>query len=139
MQINPYLNFAGNAKEAFDFYHSILGGELFFQPMSALPDAPPPSADEAQRTLHVCLNYGQGQMLMGSDCAMDQDESLVKGNNNYISLTVDSREEADKIFNGLSEGGQIEMPMADMFWGDYFGSLQDKYGVQWMISYPLPQ
>lgn len=86
--------------------------------------------------MHVAISIGNSQHLMASDCISSQGHVLNQGNNNYISITPDSREEADTLFNGLSEGGTIEMPMADMFWGDYFGSFVDKFGVCWMINFP---
>lgn len=134
MTLNPYLNFDGNAEEAFNFYQSVFGGELFIQKMEAVPGMEIPE-NEKNRTLHVSLPIGNGQFLMASDCLPSQGQVLVVGNNNYISISTDSRAEADRIFNGLSDGGVVEMPMQDMFWGDYFGSFKDKFGVCWMISF----
>ena len=84
--------------------------------------------------MHVSIPIGDGQFLMASDTVPSMGHVLNIGNNNYISITPDSREEADRLFNGLSAGGKVEMPMADMFWGDYFGSFEDKFGVRWMIN-----
>jgi len=134
MTLNPYLNFDGNAEEAFRFYQSVFGGELFIQKMESVPGMEIPD-DEKGRAMHVSLPIGKGQFLMASDCLPSQGQVLTVGNNNYISITADSREEADRLFNGLSAGGQVEMPMQDMFWGDYFGSFRDQYGVCWMISF----
>lgn len=135
MQLNPYLNFDGNAEEAFRFYQSVFGGELFVQKMSQAPETENLPADEKNRAMHVALPIGNGQHLMASDCLPSAGHVLNVGNNNYISITPDSREEADRIFNGLAAGGKIEMSLADMFWGDYFGSFTDKFGVCWMINY----
>ncbi|WP_276483696.1 VOC family protein [Paraflavitalea pollutisoli] len=135
MVVNPYLNFDGNAEEAFRFYQSVFGGELSVQKMGQAPGTEQMSESEKNRAMHVSLPIGNGQCLMASDCVPSAGHVLTVGNNNYISLSPDSREEADRIFNGLTPGGQIEMPMADMFWGDYFGSFADKYGVRWMINY----
>lgn len=136
MVINPYLNFDGNAEEAFRFYQSVFGGELFVQRMSDVPmEGMEITNEEKNYAMHVGLPIGNGQHLMASDCLKSQGHTLKKGNNNYISVAPDSREEADRLFNGLSAGGTIEMPMADMFWGDYFGSFVDKFGVCWMINY----
>lgn len=135
MILNPYLNFNGNAEEAFRFYQSVFGGELFVQKMSQAPGTENLSEEEKNRTMHVALPIGNNQFLMASDCLPSQGHVLNQGNNNYISVTPDSREEADRIFNGLSAGGTVEMPMEDMFWGDYFGSFTDKYGVCWMINF----
>jgi len=136
MKLNPYLNFDGNAEEAFKFYQSVFGGEMFLQRMGEAPGMDNLSDDEKNRAMHVAIPIGDGQFLMASDCVPSMGQTLIVGNNNYISLTPDSREEADRLFNGLSAGGKVEMPMADMFWGDYFGSFEDKFGVRWMINYP---
>ena len=136
MTLNPYLNFDGNAEEAFGFYRSVFGGELFVQKMSDTPHGESLPDHEKDYAMHVSLPIGKGQFLMASDCLDSMGHSLNKGNNNYISITPDSREEADRLFNGLSDGGTVEMPMADMFWGDYFGSFVDRFGVCWMINFP---
>lgn len=138
MKLNPYLNFDGNAEEAFKFYQTVFGGELFIQKMDSVPGMEIPD-NEKDRAMHVALPIGNDQHLMASDCLPSQGHVLNVGNNNYISITPDSREEADRIFNGLSAGGKIEMPMEEMFWGDYFGSFVDKFGVCWMISFPIQQ
>ncbi len=138
MKLNPYLNFDGNAEEAFRFYQSVFGGELFVQRMDSVPGMEIPDS-EKNRAMHVSLPIGKGQHLMASDCLPSQGHVLNMGNNNYISVSPDSREEADRIFNGLSAGGKVEMPMEDMFWGDYFGSFTDKFGVCWMINFANPQ
>ncbi|SMC59758.1 VOC family protein [Moheibacter sediminis] len=138
MKLNPYLNFDGNAEEAFKFYQSVFGGELFVQKMDSVPRMEIPE-NEKDRAMHVSLPIGKDQHLMASDCLPSAGHVLNVGNNNYISVSPDSREEADKIFNGLSAGGKIEMPMEDMFWGDYFGSFTDKFGVCWMINCANPQ
>lgn len=135
MVLNPYLNFDGNAEEAFRFYHSIFGGELSIRKMTEAPGTENLPDNEKNRTLHASLPVGKGQFLMASDCLPSAGHVLNKGNNNYISVSPDSRQEADRLFNGLSAGGKIEMPLADMFWGDYFGSFVDKFGVYWMINY----
>lgn len=138
MKLNPYLNFDGNAEEAFKFYQSVFGGELFVQKMDSVPGMEIPE-NEKDRAMHVSLPIGKNQHLMASDCLPSAGHILNIGNNNYISVSPDSREEADRIFNGLSAGGKIEMPMEDMFWGDYFGSFTDRFGVCWMINYANPQ
>ena len=135
MKLNPYLNFDGNAREAFQFYQSVFGGELFIQKMADAPGIENLPENEKEMLMHVSLPLGDGQSLMASDCLKSQGHHLIPGNSNYISLAPDSREEAKRIFDGLSAGGTIEMPMDDMFWGDYFGSFKDKFGVYWMINY----
>ena len=138
MKLNPYLNFDGNAEEAFRFYQTVFGGEIFIQKMDSVPGMEIPE-NEKNRAMHVSIPIGKDQTLMASDCLPSAGHVLNVGNNNYISITPDSREEADRIFNGLSAGGKIEMPMEDMFWGDYFGSFTDKFGVCWMINFPTQQ
>lgn len=135
MKLNPYLNFEGKAEEALKFYQSVFGGELFVQKMGDAPGTEQLTAEEMNFALHVSLPIGDGQFLMASDCVPSMGHVLQVGNNNYISIAPDSRDEATRIFNGLSEGGTIEMPLDDMFWGDYFGSFKDKYGVCWMINF----
>lgn len=136
MILNPYLNFDGNAEEAFRFYHAIFGGEFFIQKMGDSPGTENLPENEKNRAMHVAVSIGNNQHLMASDCLPSAGHVLNQGNNNYISITPDSRDEADRLFNGLSAGGNVEMPMADMFWGDYFGSFVDKFGVCWMINFP---
>lgn len=136
MKFNPYLNFDGNAEEAFRFYQSVFGGELFLQRMGDAPGSENLPDNEKTRAMHVSIPVGDGQFLMASDCLPSAGHVLNVGNNNYISITPDSREEADRLFNGLSAGGNVEMPMEDQFWGDYFGSFEDKFGVRWMINFP---
>ncbi|MBO9571111.1 MAG: VOC family protein [Chitinophagaceae bacterium] len=139
MTLNPYLNFDGNAEEAFKFYQSVFGGELFLQRMKDAPGTENLPADEKERVMHVSIPIGNGQFLMASDCVPSFGHKLIVGNNNYISIAPDSREQTEKLFNGLSQGGKIEMALADMFWGDYFGSFEDKFGVRWMLNYSKKQ
>ena len=141
MKLHSYLNFAGNAEEAFDFYKSIFGGE--FSSVVRFKDFPMegvaiPQEDE-NKIMHISLPIGEGDILMASDTLESLGQQLVQGNNVYVSVHPDSREEADRIFNALSEGADIEMPIADQPWGDYFGSLKDKFGVMWMVDYGPPR
>ena len=137
-QLNPYLNFDGKTEEAFNFYKSVFGGEFaMVMKFSDVPsDVPIPDAneDDANRIMHIALPIGKNNVLMGSDSPANYGE-VKHGNGFWISITVESKEEADKLFGGLSAGGKITMPMGDTFWGDYFGMFADKYGVSWMISY----
>ncbi|MFT3979233.1 MAG: VOC family protein [Ferruginibacter sp.] len=135
-KLNPYLNFDGKAEEAFTFYKSVFGGE-FLGPVHKMGDAPGCEnlpADEKNRVMHIALKVGN-DILMASDIVPSMGHKLNIGNHNYISIFPESREEADRLFNGLSAGGTIEMPIADQFWGDYFGSFTDKYGIGWMVNY----
>jgi PhnB protein len=138
--VNPYLNFNGNTEEAFNFYKAVFGGE--FLAVMRFKDNPAcgkiTEADE-DRIMHIALPIGNGNALMGTDALESMGQKLTLGNNFYICLSPDSKEEADKLFNGLSDGGKIEMPLQDMFWGAYYGSFTDKFGVQWMVNYSQNQ
>ncbi len=137
LKLNPYLNFDGKAEEAFNFYKTIFGGDFAGNVMKMgeapgfenLPD------EEKNRVMHVSLPLAGGNVLMASDIVPSAGHKLVQGNNNYISIFPESKEEADRLFGGLSDGGEVEMPMDMQFWGDYFGSFKDKFGVCWMINY----
>lgn len=135
-KLNPYLNFDGTAEEAFRFYQSVFGGEFVggVMKMGNVPGMENLSDDEKNRVMHIALPIG-GDLLMASDIIPSMGQNLSQGNGNYISVFPESREEADRIFNALSAGGEVEMPMEDQFWGDYFGSFKDKFGVYWMINY----
>lgn len=132
--VNPYLNFNGNTEEAFNFYRSVVGGE--FVNLMRFKDTPGcehmPEVEQ-NHIMHVALMMGSS-VLMGTDVPKSM-EQVTFGTNSSICVSVESREEADRLFNGLSEGGKVTMPMEDMFWGDYYGSFFDKFGVQWMISF----
>ena len=137
MKVNPYLNFDGQAEEAFNFYKLVFGGEFTANmKMKDVPGGDKLPAAEQNRVMHISLSIGKNILLMGSDTAPSMgNPALIKGNNIYVSLHPKSREEADRLFNGLSAGGEIEMAMEDQFWGDYFGSFIDKFGIGWMINF----
>ena len=136
MKVNPYLNFDGQAEEAFNFYKSVFGGEFSGKmKMNEAPGGNELAQEEQNRLMHIALPIGKDTLLMASDIIPSMGQILKTGNNNYISLHPGSREEADELFNGLSAGGEIEMPMEDQFWGDYFGSFMDKFGIGWMINF----
>jgi PhnB protein len=135
-KLNPYLNFDGTAEEAFIFYKSVFGGE-FVGGISKMGNAPGTenlSDEEKNRVMHIALPVG-GDLLMASDIVPSFGQNLKMGNSNYVSVFPDSREEAERIFKALSENGNIEMPLEEQFWGDYFGSFQDKFGVYWMVNF----
>ncbi|MEN0053104.1 MAG: VOC family protein [Mucilaginibacter sp.] len=135
-KMNPYLNFDGTAEEAFNFYKSVFGGEfLAVHKMADMPGSDQIPENEKNRIMHISLPVNEHTTLMGSDIMPSAGHKLNVGNNVYVSLHPESREEADHLFNGLSAGGVVEMAMADMFWGAYFGSFKDKYGVLWMINF----
>ena len=134
-QINPYLNFPGNTEEAFNFYKSIFGGDFaMIQRFGDTPEAGNVAEEDKNKIMHVGLPVGNN-VLMATDAVGDMCTTLKAGNNISLSVSADSKEEADKIFNGLGEGGIIKMPMDNTFWGAYFGMVDDKFGVQWMVSY----
>ncbi|MBI4790211.1 MAG: VOC family protein [Chloroflexi bacterium] len=140
-KLNTYLNFAGNTEEAFDFYKSVFGGE--FTSVVRFKDMPMegmdiPKADE-NKIMHIGLPIGKEDVLMASDTLESFGQKRIQGNNVSLSIHPDSRAEADRIFNALSAGGVIEMPIADAPWGDYYGSFKDKFGVQWMVDYGPPR
>jgi PhnB protein len=141
-KMNPYLNFDGNAEEAFNFYKSVFGGELTtLMKMSDVPPQPgmPPLSDgEKNRVMHVALPIGEN-ILMASDTLPSMGHTLTLGNNSYVAVSADSKADVDRFFAGLSTGGKTEMPPTEMFWGDYWGACKDKYGVQWMVSYTAPK
>lgn len=135
-QINPYINFNGNAEEAFNFYKSVFGGE--FLRISRFADLASPefpvSEKEANKIMHIALPIGKN-ILMGNDVPEILGQVNENENRSKISVNVDSREEADRIFNALSEGGAVEFPIANSPWGSYFGMFRDKYGIEWMVDY----
>lgn len=137
VQINPYIHFNGNAEEAFTFYKSVFGGEfatvIRFKDMNF--EGAPNFEKETEKIMLIALPIGKHSVLMGSDTP----EKLGKHNEmetrSKISISAESKEEADNIFNGLSKGGHIEMPIGDSPWGSYFGMFRDKYGIEWMVDY----
>jgi PhnB protein len=135
-QINPHINFNGNAEEAFTFYKSIFGGEfaiiLRFKDMSS-PEFPV-TENEANKIMHIALPIGKN-VLMANDVPESMGQTNENENRSKISISAESKEEADKLFNGLSVGGQIEAPIGDSPWGSYFGMLRDKYGIEWMVDF----
>jgi PhnB protein len=139
--INPYLNFPGNTEEAFNFYKKVFGGDFFggISRFDGTPGSENLSATDKQKIMHIALPLGPTNMIMATDAMESMGFKVTHGNNMYIQIFTDSKEEADKLFNSLSEGGKVEMPMADQFWGDYFGSLVDKFKIQWMLVYNKPK
>lgn len=137
--VNVYLTFEGNCEEAFNFYKSVFGGEFSFlgryKEMPPMEGQTPIEGEAGEKIMHMSLPISTETNLMGSDTGGEWASNFKQGNNFSISITTDTREEADRIFNGLAEGGQITMPLASTFWGDYFGMLTDKFGINWMMSY----
>lgn len=141
--VNVYLTFDGNCEEAFNFYKSVLGGEFSyvgrFKDMPPQEGMPPITEEMSNKIMHMSLPISKETMLMGSDTGGEWASSFIRGNNFSISITTDSKENADRFFKGLSAGGNVTMPLADTFWGDYFGMFEDKFGINWMISFNQQQ
>jgi PhnB protein len=137
--INPYLNFNGNTEEAFNFYKSVFGGDFFMLmrmgDVNNVPGFDNLAEADKNKIMHISLPIGKNDVLMGTDIVESLGQPQVGGNNFSIAIGSDSKEEADRLFNGLSNGGKITMPMADTFWGAYYGMFTDKFGIQWMVSY----
>lgn len=138
--VNPYLNFNGNTEEAFNFYKSVFGGD-FIQVMrfKDIPGNEKTPEIAKEKIMHIALKICDNVILMGTDAIESMGQNLKVGNNIHISLQTDSKDEADKLFNALSNGGKIENPIKDQFWGDYFGNFTDKFGIGWMISFSKTQ
>ena len=137
---STYLNFPRNTEEAFNYYKSIFGGEFFgagimrFGDIPPSPVAPPMAEGDKNMVMHVELRILGSHSLMGTDAPESMGFKGNFGNNMYINLQPDTREETKRLFDQLSSGGQVEYELQDMFWGAYFGSCTDKYGVQWMFN-----
>ncbi len=134
--INPNINFNGNAEEAFHFYQAAFGGEftkiIRFSEF-ATPEFPM-SPNEENKIMHIALQIGNN-VLMGNDVPEFMGKTNERENRSKISISAESKEEADKLYHALSEGGEIEMPITDSPWGSYFGMFRDKYGIEWMVDY----
>jgi PhnB protein len=135
--INPHINFNGNAEEAFTFYQSVFGGTftkiIRFKDIAS-PEFPVAEKEE-NKIMHIALPIGKSNMLMANDVPEMLGRVNENENRSKISISAESKEEADKIFNGLSAGGKVEVPIADGFGGSYFGMFRDKYGIEWMVDY----
>lgn len=138
-RVSTYLNFVRDTEKAFNFYKTVFGTE-FAGEISRMGDAPPmpgqPPLSDADKKLvmHVALPILGGHVIMGTDAPESMGFTLNQGNNVYINLEPDTRPEADRLFKALADGGKVEMALAEQFWGDYFGSLTDKFGTRWMIN-----
>jgi PhnB protein len=134
--INPHINFNGNAEEAFTFYKSVFGGD--FSQIMRFKDLSSPefavAEKEANKIMHIALPIGKN-ILMGNDVPISMGKTNENENRSKIAISTESKEEADKLFNELSAGGQIEMPISNSPWGSYFGMFRDKYGIEWMVDF----
>ncbi|MEP7322458.1 MAG: VOC family protein [Saprospiraceae bacterium] len=139
--VNPYLVFKGNCEEAFNFYKSAFGGDFrFIGRYKELPPSDralfPPDVDE--KIMHVTLPISAETLLMGCDNVDEAAPNIIPTPPFSLSITTDTKEEADRLFLALSVDGEIKMPMDKTFWGSYFGTFEDKFGINWMISFELP-
>jgi PhnB protein len=134
--INPYINFNGNAEEAFLFYRSVFGGDfaMVMRIKDMMGPEHPVAEEDADKIMHIALPIGQN-VLMGNDVPASMGPVNEAENRSKISISAESREEADKVFNGLSASGTVEVPIGDSPWGSYFGMFRDKYGIEWMVDY----
>lgn len=138
-RVTTYLNFPGTTEEAFNFYKSIFGGE-FIGKINRFGEIPPqegmPSISEADKNLvmHIELAITGGHIIMATDAPESMGFKVIEGNTTHINLEPDTRVETERLFNSLANGGKITMPLQDMFWGAYYGSCTDKYGIQWMFN-----
>ncbi|WP_289055330.1 VOC family protein [Carboxylicivirga marina] len=138
--VNPYITYEGNCEEAFNFYKTIFGGE--FENLSCFKEMPsehPIPDSEADKIMHVSLQISKETVLMGSDSSPAFGPPCIVGNNISVSINADTEDEAKRLFEGLSEGGQVNMPLEKTFWGSLFGMFTDKYGINWMVSYNYEQ
>ncbi|MFZ1626489.1 MAG: VOC family protein [Candidatus Moraniibacteriota bacterium] len=138
-QVSTYLNFPRQTEEAFNFYQSVFGGEFergihYMGEVPAKEGQPPMAEADKKLVMHVVLPILGGHRLMGTDAPESMGFTVKMGNNVYINLEPDTRAETVRLFMALSDGGKVEMALTDMFWGDYFGSCVDRYGVQWMFN-----
>lgn len=136
--VNIYLTFNGSCEEAFNFYKSVFGGEFsYLGRFKDMPDGvgKPVLQEDLEKIMHVGLPISKETIIMGSDTGGEWSSSFSQGNNFSVSITTDSKENADKFFNGLSAGGQVTMSLNKTFWGEYFGMFTDKFGINWMVSF----
>lgn len=135
--INPHVNFNGNAGEAFDFYKSVFGGEftkiIRFKDLAS--DEFKVEEKEENKIMYIALPIGKGSVIMANDVPEIMGRTNENENRSKIVITAESKEEADRLFNGLSAGGEIEGPIGDSPWGTYFGCFRDKYGIEWIVEF----
>ncbi len=139
--VNTYLTFTGNCREAFEFYKSVFGGEFnyigTFGEMPTQEGMPPVLDKDKEKLMHISLPISEQTVLMGSDSLEGFGLKIIQGNNFSISISTQSKDEADRLFKALSVGGQVTMALNETFWGAYFGMLKDKFGINWMVNVEL--
>jgi PhnB protein len=138
-RVSTYLNFPRSTEQAFEFYRSVFqtnyaGPIARFKDIPAHPGQPPLAPEDANLVMHVALPTLGGHVLMGTDAPESMSFTVTPDNNVYINLEPDTRAETERLFNALAAGGNVEMPLQDMFWGAYFGSLTDKFRIKWMFN-----
>jgi PhnB protein len=138
-RVSTYLNFPRTTEDAFSFYKAVFNAEFLapiarFSDMPANPGQPPLADADKNLVMHVELPILGGHVLMGTDAPESMGLTVTQGNNMYINLEPDTRTETDRLFNALAQGGKVEMPLQEMFWGGYFGSLADRFGIRWMFN-----
>jgi PhnB protein len=135
--INPHINFNGNAEEAFTFYKSVFGGEftkiIRFKDLAS--SGFPVPEKEKNKIMHIALPIGKSSMLMANDVPEAMGRTNENENRSKIVISAESKEKAERFFNELSVGGQIEGPIGDSHWGSYFGCFRDKYGIEWIVEF----
>lgn len=140
--INPYLTFNSKCEEAFNFYKSVFGGEfIYVGRYKDIPENPECkiAEEDKEKIMHIALPISKETILMGSDSSMAFGNDIIEGNNNSISVNTDTVEEVTRIFNELSEGGVVRIPLDKTFWGAYFGMFTDKFGIHWMVNCELDE
>jgi len=138
-RVSTYLNFPGTTEQAFEFYRALFGGSFNgpihrFSEVPLAPGQPPIAQAYLKYVMHVELPILGGHVLMGTDVPESMGMRVTYGNSMHINLEPDTRAETERLFNGLAEGGKVEMPLADMFWGAYFGVVTDRFGTRWMFN-----
>lgn len=135
--VNPYLNFPGNSEEAFNYYKTVFGGEIMmivrFRDFG--DNGMGVAEEDLDKVAHIALPLGPDHVLMATDCVGSMGKNFIAGNNYYITLEADTGDEADRLFNALSDGGNVEMPLQRTEWAEKYGVCADRFGVQWMVSY----
>ncbi len=135
ISINSYLHFMGKAEEAMNFYKSVLGGQFTgFQRYKDMAGGNKIPAGDQEKMIHIALQIKENITIMATDVMTAMESPVVCGNNYHICIQAEDRTEADRIFQGLSAAGKVEMPMSETFWGAYFGMCRDRFEVQWMIN-----
>lgn len=139
-KLNTYLNFNGNTLEAFNFYKSVFGGEFStLQFYKDIPGGDKMATEDKEKIMHIALPIGKNNMLMATDSLSSANQKLIVGDNFHIAIHADNMEEATALFQALSEGGQITIPLDKTFWGDVLGMLKDKFDIQWIVNFSEPK